>query len=42
MNKEVEQLNSKANDELCALITRLNSQLLRYLEKRLSHILGRR
>ena len=28
MNKEVEQLNSKANDELCALITRLNSQLL--------------
>ena len=28
MNKEVEQLNSKTNDELCALITRLNSQLL--------------
>ena len=28
MNREVEQLNSKANDELCALITRLNSQLL--------------
>lgn len=28
MNKEVEQLKTKSNEELCALITRLNSQLL--------------
>jgi len=28
MNKETKELNTKTNDELCALITRLNSQLL--------------
>ena len=28
MNKEVEQLKTKSNEEICALITRLNSQLL--------------
>ena len=28
MNRETKELNTKTNDELCALITRLNSQLL--------------
>ena len=28
MNRETQELNKKTNDELCALITRLNSQLL--------------
>lgn len=28
MNRETKELNIKTNDELCALITRLNSQLL--------------
>ena len=28
MNRETKELNAKTNDELCALITRLNSQLL--------------
>ena len=28
MNREVKELQSKSNEELCALVTRLNSQLL--------------
>ena len=29
MNRETKELNTKTNDELCALITRLNSQLFK-------------